>query len=270
MPLKVSIIDNNPGVVLRTALPKDIKELADIVVTEPWAPAMFSTERRTAATASQTEIIALDVDDGCTLATAKEIFLGYKHIIATSRNHQKAKNGVVADRFRVVLFLSKAITDSSQFKATFYEIKSEYPFVDSACSDISRFFFPCVEIISVNESGKLIKPSQQLSCTNHSSSQSTAVEPALLPSERGRLSYSTICFLRGIGEAGKPGRWNHDLYKAAKDFQEQRYPKEVAIRFFEAMTNGNYNGTLDESDLKTIESAYAVEPKYQPRIKGEF
>jgi len=80
---------------------------------------------------------------------------------------------------------------------------------------------------------------------------------ALAPTGRGRLSLATATFMTNGAE---PGEWNNSLYKAAKDHQEQGYTEEEFLERAEKVT-----GTLDETDLKTIASAFKKEPKYEPR-----
>lgn len=55
--------------------------------------------------------IMLDFDDGLSINEAKIIFSEYKNIIATTRSHQKEKNGIICDRFRVILPTNRAFTD---------------------------------------------------------------------------------------------------------------------------------------------------------------
>jgi len=87
--------------------------------------------------------LILDVDDGLTLEDAKEYFNGYECIIATTRSHQKEKNGKVCDRFRVLLPTAEPIEcDKDTYaEAMQYLLKNEFFFADPACKDVSRIFF---------------------------------------------------------------------------------------------------------------------------------
>lgn len=75
--------------------------------------------------------------------------------------------------------------------------------------------------------------------------------------EYGDLSVSTRLFLH---DGAKPGYWNAQLFKAAKDMQEQGYDEDYAKQRFLDIT-----GHLDGKDLATIKSAFKNEPKYEPR-----
>jgi len=87
--------------------------------------------------------LILDVDDGLTLEEAKKRFSGYECVIATTRNHQKEKNGEVCDRFRVLLPTAEPIEcDKETYtEAMSYLLSNEFSFADKACKDVSRIFF---------------------------------------------------------------------------------------------------------------------------------
>lgn len=51
--------------------------------------------------------IAFDIDDMLKLELAQNLLIPYAYIIYTTRNHQKEKNGFVADRYRIILPLKK-------------------------------------------------------------------------------------------------------------------------------------------------------------------
>ena len=88
------------------------------------------------------DLIIFDVDDGLMLQEALEKFGDYDGIIATTRSHQKPKNGVVADRYRVILPLKERIFCTPEdYKEVMANIFKAYPFVDEACKDPSRIYF---------------------------------------------------------------------------------------------------------------------------------
>jgi hypothetical protein len=81
---------------------------------------------------------------------------------------------------------------------------------------------------------------------------------------RGRLSALTVDF---IENGAIKGTWNTRLFRAAKDYQEQGYTREdiAADMLQKCAPNG-----LDNSDVKTIDSAYRTEPKYAPRMDANL
>ncbi len=89
------------------------------------------------------ELIVLDYDDGVTLCDAVEMFRQYIGIVATTRSHRKEKNGVVCDRFRVILPTRKPVLlEVEEFRMMMKEVIHNYG-TDKACSNISRTYFGC-------------------------------------------------------------------------------------------------------------------------------
>ena len=89
------------------------------------------------------DIIILDVDEGMSLSLAKQFFSEWQCVIATTRNHNKEKNGKTNDRFRVVLLPNKKIElDSSKFSELMRNVANKLCIqVDEACFDSSRMYF---------------------------------------------------------------------------------------------------------------------------------
>lgn len=84
--------------------------------------------------------IWLDFDDGLTLEQAQKKFKDYWYVIYTSMNHQKAKHGVVCDRFRVVLKTKEPLpSDKEKYEAVMDKIIGEVG-ADRNCHDISRYY----------------------------------------------------------------------------------------------------------------------------------
>jgi hypothetical protein len=93
-------------------------------------------------------VIILDVDDGLPIDEAHQIFLPYNHFIATTKSHQKEKNGVVCDRYRVFLPTETPIDlNSEEYSVVMSEIMKEFNFVDKACKDSARFYYPAKDSI---------------------------------------------------------------------------------------------------------------------------
>lgn len=121
-----------------------------------WSPILLKGGNRLEKNFLGSHICALDFDAPYTpLACAIEEFKDFSHIIATTKSHQKPKNGVVCDRYRVVLWWDRIITDLAEYKFNLAKQIDNY-YSDKACKDGARFFFPCVDIISSNGNGKLV------------------------------------------------------------------------------------------------------------------
>ena len=135
----------------------DLSGLQKVVTKNIWSHILYHDNKRLEKHFQSTNMLVLDVDEGLSLSEAVKLFAEYKHIIFTTKSHQKEKNGVVADRFRVVLFLDKTITDLEEYKqiALFYT-SSVFDFCDGACKDGARFWFPSKEVVSQVNEGKLL------------------------------------------------------------------------------------------------------------------
>jgi hypothetical protein len=88
-------------------------------------------------------LIILDVDDGMSMEYAKELFADYYCIIAPTRNHRKEKNGVVADRFRIILLSDKYLETTPETYSKLMKNISKYYSVnvDEACFDKAHIFY---------------------------------------------------------------------------------------------------------------------------------
>jgi hypothetical protein len=91
----------------------------------------------------KSNLIMFDIDNGTTIAEAMVLLSNYRGYIATTRSHQKEKNGVVCDRFRVIL-VSKFEFNLSidEHKRTMKNMAEFLGLtVDYAAVDVSRFYF---------------------------------------------------------------------------------------------------------------------------------
>lgn len=213
-----------------------MKELAQIITLANWAPSIFNNNYRKLDNFASTDLIGLDVDGGCSIDEARNLFEGYEHVIATTRNHQKEKNGVTCDRFRVILRLTSPITSARAYTSTYISLGVLFPFIDLACSDASRMFYQSVSVISIQSYGKTIQPV-----------------------EKGAVAKSTVEFM---SKGAEKGEWNTKLFKAAKDLQQQGFSYDETTALLKKPT-----GYLDSKDLSTIDSAYKSEPRHPARIE---
>ena len=145
-----------------TFKPKTINtmsELSELILNDTYSLATYKENYRRADHFEIAEAFGLDFDDGLSLDQALIEFKDYKHIIATTRNHQKEKGGITADRFRVILFLSKPITSRVVFKNTVKAMMKKYPQSDRQCSDAARMFYKSTKVMSVSDTGKTVDPS---------------------------------------------------------------------------------------------------------------
>lgn len=150
------IPDEKPGVsdVVTFSLSKEMaegfkpktakfEELAKLVSADcNYSATQFRDEYRDSEHALQGQtLMILDFDEGLTLEDGLTLFGDYRAIVATTKSHRKDKNGVVSDRFRVLIQCDKPITlDSKQYSMMMREVLQAFPEADASCKDIARMW----------------------------------------------------------------------------------------------------------------------------------
>lgn len=259
--MKISICTSGN---LREFVAKEITDVQNIkkaITSYRYSLGTFKDNQRCKENFIEASMIGLDFDDGMSIEAAQIAFKQYKHLIAPTKSHQKEKNGVVCDRFRVILFLETPITDNSTFEATWWSLYQAYPKLDRACKDSSRYFEPSNEVYSERlNDGLLISPVTPLS-----KSEKPKEKLEIPPGQRGTLGKRTLDFLVN---GAKPGTRHNEIYAAARDAHQNLYPKEWLIKQLEALvqTSGDPAFT-DDHALKTVDAAYGKDPKHDPRIE---
>lgn len=130
-------------------------QLAHVICKYVWSPVVFFGGRRKQDCFVKSYVCALDFDSPeYDIQKADAVFGAYKRIIATTKSHQLDKNGVVCDRFRVILFFEKPIDALDRYRYNMKQMANKHP-CDRKATDGARFFYPCKSIVSV-KSGKLL------------------------------------------------------------------------------------------------------------------
>ena len=109
--------------------------------------AHFKDDKRSSKNAiPKQNCIAFDIDTGMTIEEAKNLLTPYTYIIATTRSHQKEKNGETkCDRFRIILPTKIEFSlNNEQHKGMMENIADilELPVYDESTRDISRGWYP--------------------------------------------------------------------------------------------------------------------------------
>lgn len=89
-------------------------------------------------------MIAFDIDEGLTLREAIQKLTNYKYIIYTTKSHQREKNGIVCDRFRIILpTKTNFFVNVEQHKQLYENLSQvlELPTYDVATRNVSRLWF---------------------------------------------------------------------------------------------------------------------------------
>lgn len=124
----------------------DDVEFADIpdMVTAGYcyvACKLKNEERRDSNFDGYVDVLIADIDAGCTIEEAKQIFSSYEFWLITSKSHQKEKNGLVCDRFRMFFKLNKTIHIKEKFDELYKRFIDKFSFVDRSCRNVSRLYY---------------------------------------------------------------------------------------------------------------------------------
>lgn len=238
------------------------EELESLFTKSTYSLSTFKNNRRSIDNFEKTNCIGLDIDAGMTLEQAEQSFKNMRHLIMPTKSHQKEKvlkSGETlpaCDRFRVILFLSKPITDAETYYATWQAIANIYPAIDPACKDPSRQFYKSTHVHSKQTDGGTIDPVSPAVKT-------VTVQPKqVVAGAKGELSKRTLKFLL---EGARKGERHGELYFAARDFHEQGYSiEECRIKIGE-MIGRDPDWSFNKNDEATIEDAYTREAKHEPR-----
>lgn len=262
--MQISVGKTGDNVNFRATEVSSIQELAKLITTGPYCLGTYRDNYRNKSNFIQCQAIALDFDEGLTIDAAVEEFKDYRHIIAPSRSHQKEKNGLVCDRFRVILFTAQPITDEATYYATWFDVAEAWPQLDPMCKDPSRMWYASTSIYHTNIEGGFVKP---VAPPPKPEPADTVDLSTLLPGDRGKLSRSTQDFLEnGIDQGGR----NHSTFKAAKEFQQNLYTYDEAVETIVTalQNNGTIAPDFTEREVRaTVKSAFNSEPKHEPRIE---
>ncbi len=93
----------------------------------------------------EVDILIIDIDEICTIDEAKALFSRYEYWLITSKSHQKDKGGSTCDRFRLFFVLDRTIHIRQHMEEIYNRFIGRYPFIDTSCRNVSRFFYPSPE-----------------------------------------------------------------------------------------------------------------------------
>ena len=128
------------------------QQLHTITAEKRYASGIFHNGERSIVNCNAfSNSIVFDIDNTdtttiLTLSNARKITEDYTSLIVTTKSHQKEKNGIVADRFRIIILLDGVISvDVKEYPSYYLHIASllgieEY--IDTSCKDAARMYQP--------------------------------------------------------------------------------------------------------------------------------
>jgi hypothetical protein len=216
-----------------------IDQIAQIIVKNAWGPIIWDNGKAGGKNFRASGFMALDFDSpDYSLAQALEDWADTVHIIAVSKSHQRPKNGIKCDRFRLIAPWASVIYDYAQYRFNIKKLITRYG-ADEACKDGARFFFPCPKVVSINTSGYL---------------QPVLAKPVVTPRiparryrDQGMVRKRTIIALRHIFPISER---NAHCFMVAKDLYDAGYDKDDIFR--EIVSSPTYQGRVDQELAEEI------------------
>lgn len=130
------------------------EDLVDIITKNCWSPFIFKEFRR-ASDFISVDFLVYDIDEGQTIEEVEKVIhnLDIHCLVLPTTSHTEEDH-----RFRVIIPLSKTVTDTESYNDTFAKM-AEYFSIDPACSDVARFFFGSTTVDGFYfEGSKLLEP----------------------------------------------------------------------------------------------------------------
>lgn len=264
MSYTISVLSSEKQIIApQTLKVKNLEHLGNLITDNTcssaltvWSPMVFKPgTTRASKNFDHTSFMVFDFDSGYTLEEAKIEFAGVKHIIATTRNHQREKHGLVCDRFRVICPLDKPISNPTEYQKIwdFYSnsISGLFPHNDQQTKDLARIYFRSIDLISIIDDESTPCLNQHSQFLEREATESYTVYHTKLKSLR--LSQSTISFML----YGAPqGKFNKSLCSAAFEFARKGIPEDTLISLWNQNCRIPQFWAFDDNDLGAIASTY--------------
>lgn len=124
-----------------------------------WSPCIWTDGKRKKKNFLYSDLVAFDFDSGVwTLDDCIDFVSNIAAtwaIIGTTKSHQRDKNGITCDRFRLVMRWATRIHDRNQYEQNVSRITRALP-ADKSTVDAGRLFYPCVNIV-YSQTGLAVK-----------------------------------------------------------------------------------------------------------------
>lgn len=233
----------------RTLRISSLKELIPRLTSTSWSPVIWKEGYPKESNFLSADLCVLDFDDGVTsLEKAKSIFGQFAHIIATTKSHQKEKNGLTCDRFRVVIPFENSIFTVAKFRWNMRKYLQRYQ-SDMACIDGARTYLPCFDVISLKEMGDKL-PTYDIPKT----------KPKPFNMEQYKALPVSHFVANIMREGASPGNRNRDCFRACLELWRKSYDEASIKRIVFNAIPSDSNFTDREKD-SIVKSARAYRDK---------
>jgi hypothetical protein len=189
-----------------------------------WSPIIWKNNYAKTDNFIQSHFLVLDFDEPGdeTMEEINHSLRDHKRIIATTKSHGIEKNGVICDRFRLIIPFSECIVDYKTYRATYRKALERFPWADKSCLDGARFFFPSQKIIYIDRESDFKWDVVQ--CSAVDLNEPNVFDPGPVT---GKIPFWCLRFIND-GEIHCGSR-NMKVYAVARELFRQGFP-ETEVR----------------------------------------
>lgn len=194
------------------------ERLEKCITTYVWSPIKWKRDVRNQGNFAAAKLIGLDFDKDVSIDEIKGKVAGLWHIIGTTKNHRLEKNGLLCDRFRLILRASVEIDNLGYYRSVVDTFIDDFG-ADKACRDGARFFYPCTKIFSSSD-GECVSVVEAL---KKNRPKTTRIAPKnYTPSEERTIStWIVLCLENGI----PPGDRNNTVFRIVGNLLSRGFAK---------------------------------------------
>jgi hypothetical protein len=227
-----------------------MRTVAAVASRFTWSPAVYRDRYRSRANFLYADVLGLDFDGLVTLEQATNEFCDRPHVIGTTRNHRIEKDGVVADRFRVIFRLERPCLDIYQYEYMLKRYIDRYD-ADAKCSDASRQFFPC-DIVSVSDEGE---PEVLLTAPTKADRKAASDAQIKARVDAGCLTRDALRLLHGVIPVGER---NNAYFRGIKDLAKAGLTEAQVTSLLHDHCQTQKTNPLSDREIETtMRSAFA-------------
>lgn len=248
---EISIVDQtNLGRIIETRRIEELEDLVPIITSRNYSLSGFLGATRRSGQFKHSSFVGLDIDSGLPIASAKAVLksVGIRAIVAPTKHHNSEKNGLIAERYRIVFPIGRIVTNGEEYQSILRLAHLLFPESDSACLDLARFYFP-------STSGEYIPGNLNFS-------------DVLGGCQLGPLSVSKSS-RKTLLEGAVGGLWHSAVSSLIGNLMSNNICQSYATAIMESVAIRRGNGVgLDETDHSQIQDLYSRYEKTNSKINA--
>lgn len=222
---------------------RSLSEAQQYILKYAWSPCVWDGNIRAESRFLFSDFCALDFDDGKWSVADAIKMLNEKSLcgfVGTTKSHRLEKDGVIADRFRIVMPWASRITDLKVYKQNMARLVTHMP-ADQKAKDGARFFWPCTAVAHYRPGARL----------DWEALKSEPVRERILVSDKTIDARMVPEWLKTKLRQTLPGARNSNTYWAAMRLKERGFIASEAENVISQYIN------LDRTELaRTVLSAF--------------